>query len=218
MKQLVTKFKDMYYYFILFYYLKDAESVLDVGCGANSPLGKVKKTFKSEGIDIFEPSIIASKKLGIHDLYKIGDIKKLSSYYKPKSFDIVIALDVIEHLKKNQALALIKEMEKIARKKVILLTPNGFHHQAHLDGNLHQEHLSGWTVADFQKNNYKTRGIRGLKNLRGEYASIKIKPWILWGTISFISEPLLYYFPKQSYHLFAFKNLPSSHQKKNNSH
>ena len=38
------------------------ESVLDVGCGSNSPLAKIKKNFYLVGVDVFEPSIKKSKK------------------------------------------------------------------------------------------------------------------------------------------------------------
>lgn len=210
MKSVTNKIKDSYYYSMLAYHLKDMTTVLDVGCGEDSPLGKVKKTFQSEGIDIFKPSIEKSKKRKIHDTYKLGNIKQLAKYYKPKSFDAVIALDVVEHLEKKDALAMMKQMEKIARKRVVILTPNGFYHQDHLHGNPHQEHLSAWSAKDFQKNNYQTRGLRGLRYLRGEYATIRLKPWIFWGFISFVSEPLLYFVPRLSYHLFAFKNLNSS--------
>lgn len=185
--------------------LSSCRSVLDVGCGDNSPLRRVKKTFYSEGIDIYRPSIIKSKKNKIHDAYIIGSIENIEKYYKNKSFDAVIAMDVIEHFEKNDALKLLKKMEKIARKKVIILTPNGFLDQGHYGNNPHQDHKSGWLVKDLQSLGYKVFGLRSFKFLRGDFATIYLKPWLFWGFIAFITEPILYYFPESSFHLFAIK-------------
>lgn len=203
--QIVNNYKDIFYYKTLKKELKGCSSVLDVGCGTDSPLSKVNKTFISHGVDIHKPSISKSKNKKIHDEYTIGNIHKLSNYFKSKSFDAVIALDVIEHFPKNESKKLIKEMEKIAKKKVILLTPNGFYPQDGYDSNPYQMHKSGWNKKDLEEMGYKVYGLRGIKYLRGNYATIKYKPWILWGLIAFISEPLLHFFANFSYDLFAIK-------------
>jgi len=204
--KIIRNNQDILFYLALQKSLSHCKSVLDVGCGKNSPISRIKKTFFTEGIDIFKASIAESKKRGIHDKYVVGDLQNLDKIYKPKSFDGVIALDVIEHFEKKQAIALIKKMEKIARKKVILLTPNGFYHQEHLEGNPYQEHKSGWSLNDLKSLDYKIYGLRGLKFIRGETATIKYKPWIIWGLLAFITEPLLFLFPALSYHFFAVKS------------
>lgn len=202
----IHKYKDSIFYFLLSFSLKDCKSVLDVGCGHASPLSKIKKTFYSEGIDIYKKNVLLSKEQKIHDTYKVGDIQKIHSLYKKKSFDVVIALDVIEHLTKKEGLKLNNSLENIARKRVILLTPNGFYHQ-HDKDNIYEDHKSGWTVQDLKEMGYTVYGLRGLKYLRGEWATIKYKPWLLWGFVAWISEPLLFFYPMLSYHLFAVKNL-----------
>ena len=181
--------------------------MLDVGCGEHSPLSNVIKTFTSTGIDIFKPMIAKSKKDKIHDSYVVGDIANLDRYFKPKSFDAIIALDVVEHLPKKTSLAMISQMEIIAKKRVIILTPNDFYHQKSHRGNPYQEHKSGWKVKDFISRGYVVRGLRGLKYLRKEFASIRYKPWFVWAPISFITEPIFYFYPSLSYHLFAVKDL-----------
>lgn len=204
---LVATYKDLYFYNKLERSLADCTSVLDVGCGAHSPIGKIKKTFRSEGIDLFKQSIAESKREYNHDTYKIGDIRNIGKLYRKKSFDAVIAIDVVEHLSKEDAIRLIQDMEKIARKKVIILTPNGFYHQEAYDNNPYQVHKSGWSPKDLYDLHYHVQGVRGLKYLRGEYASIKYKPWLVWGAIAFVSEPLLSYLPRLSYDLFAYKDI-----------
>lgn len=207
MRQKLTLLGDFFYYQSLEKNLKNVNSVLDVGCGSSSPLGKIKKTFRSVGVDIFEPSIKKSKKIKIHDDYKLGDIKKINSFFKPKSFDAVVALDIIEHLTRKEGLDLLEKMEKIAKKKIIVLTPFGFTDQDPYDNNPFQIHKSGWTVADFEKKGYKVFGMRGLRFIRGECATIKYKPWFFWGMISVFSEVFTYFFPKYSYQLLAVKEI-----------
>jgi hypothetical protein len=207
MKYIFHKFKDVFFYSVLRTQLNSCKSILDVGCGEGSPIQKVKKSIYKEGIDVYSPSIVISKKSKIHNKYTLGDIKKLHTFYKPKSFEAVIAIDVIEHFTKLEALKLIKDMEKIAIKKIVLMTPNGFCKQEHTDGNTHQNHKSGWTKKDLEELGYTVRGLRGLKWLRGEYATIKWSPWIVWGTIAFIIEAPLYYLPSLSYHLIGIKDI-----------
>lgn len=204
---LTDKFRDTFLQLSLSSCLNGSEKVLDVACGPYSPLRLVKRNFKSEGIDIFKPSLDLSKKRKIHDTYKQGNILHLDKYYKPRSFDSVICLDVIEHFKKKEAKVLIQKMEKIAKKNVVLMTPNGFYHQGHLHGNPYEEHKSGWSVKDLTQLDYKVYGLRGLKFFRGEHASIIKKPWLFWAVLAFISEPVLYFLPELSYQLIAIKTV-----------
>lgn len=198
---------DFFYYKILEKELVDMKSVLDVGCGGNSPLSRIKKKFYSVGVDIFRPSIKKSKRVKIHDEYKLGNILKINAFFKPKSFDAVIALDVIEHLEKKDGLKLLKDMESIAKKKVIVLTPYGFTKQNPYEDNPHQVHKSGWAISDFQKLGYKVYGMRGFRFIRGEYATIKYKPWFFWGAVAVLSQFLAYFFPQWAYQLLAIKYL-----------
>lgn len=198
---------DTFYFKNLSNSLSGCSTVLDLGCGDNSPLRKVNNIKYSVGFDLFKKSIEKSRKKKIHTEYKRGDLGSIEKHFKKKSFDAVIALDVVEHLEKKDSLTLIKKMEAIAKKRVIILTPNGFYHQDAYDNNPYQIHKSKWSVRDFKKLGFKVYGLRGLKYLRGEYATVKYKPWILWAAITFISEFILYLSPKSSYHIFAIKDL-----------
>lgn len=207
MNKLIVRYRDIFYYWILSRLLTGCTTVLDVGCGEHSPISYIKKTFTSVGIDIFQPMITKSKKDKIHDRYVSGDIAHLDRYFKPKSFDAIIALDVVEHLPKKLSLTMMEQMEKIAKKKVILITPTDFYPQKSHLGNPYQEHVSWFHVSDFLSRGYTVKGLHGLKYLRKEYASIRYKPWFLWAPISFVTEPLFYFFPRLSYHILAVKNL-----------
>lgn len=205
--RLILKYRDIFYYLALAKSLNGCTSVLDIGCGSHSPLASIPKRYYSEGVDIFKPNILESAKHKIHNKYRHGDIKQINKYYKSKSFDAVIALDVIEHLPKVAALNLIHNMEKIAKSKVIILTPNGYYCQHPIEGNPYQEHRSGWTVSELHNLGYKIFGLRGLKYLRKEFTTLKYKPWLFWAIIAFISEPIFIFFPTLSYHIFAVKRI-----------
>lgn len=206
-RTVLVEFSQLFFYRILERKLYLCKTVLDVGCGNISPLKNIKKVFWSEGIDIFKPYIIESKKKRIHNSYKVADIRKLDKLYRPKSFDAVVALDVIEHLNKREGKKLLFAMEKIAKKMVILLTPNGVNEQNSYDDNPYQIHKSGWNRDELEKLGYKVYGLRGLKCLRNQYAGIKYKPYFFWGFLSFISEIIFYPFPSLSFDLFAVKNI-----------
>lgn len=186
--------------------LNGCESVLDVGSGIHSPIGKIPRTFSLEGVDMLPRP---KKAMRIHDKYKRGNILNLRELYKKKSFDGVIAIDVIEHLKKPDGLKLLKDLEWIARKKIIILTPAGFHYQGKVDNNPYMRHLSGWKSEEFKKYGYRCHGMHGLKLLRGEQAGIKFQPWYLWLLISHISQYVTHFFPNLAFHIIAVKTLRS---------
>lgn len=187
--------------------LAGCDSVLDLGCGKNSPLRILEKKKLSVGVDAYAPYIRRSRKKKIHDKYYIMDVLQINERFKPKSFDAVLALDLIEHLQKSDGKKLLSKMEKIARKKVVILTPNGFIKQEDDETRL-QEHLSGWTIGDFKKKGYKIEGMYGLKFLRGEKAELRFRPKFFWGAISELTHYLYTKNnPKYSFSLLCYKNI-----------
>jgi SAM-dependent methyltransferase len=184
----------------------DSKTVLDVGCGSNSPLVRIPKRFSSVGVDIFKPSIDESKKKKIHDRYIITDILKIDQFFKPDSFDCVIASDVIEHLSKNDGKKLLLLMETIAKKKVIIFTPNGYIDQDEYGENPWQRHKSGWSPEEMSKFGYTVHGIHGWKFLRGEHSAILYKPKKIWTFVSDITQLVVRYFPKYAFALLCVKN------------
>lgn len=185
--------------------LEGCKTILDIGCGDSSPLRLLSKEYDKTGIDGHKQSLELSKKRGIHNQYIQLDVRKLSTKIKPKSYDAVIALDIIEHLPKKEGYLFLKSLERIARKVVILNTPNGFVEQHNENNNL-QEHLSGWSVDNFRAKGYQVLGMYGLKSLRGEGGNLKLKPTFIWGIISILTH---YVFtrnnPESAFSLMAIK-------------
>jgi len=190
--------------------LSGCDSVLDLGCGHHSPLQVCDIPF-SVGVEMFEPSLQESRRKGIHSEYVIADIRRVD--FKPKSFDAVIAVEVLEHLTKQEGAELLSRMEQWARKKIILTTPNGYLHQDTYDSNPLQEHKSGWTVNELRALGFRVRGLAGLKVLRGDKGSIRYRPALLWAIISSLTQKLTYYFPKLAFQLMAVKKIDYSGRK-----
>jgi glycosyltransferase involved in cell wall biosynthesis len=74
------------------------------------------------------------------------------------SIDTVLALDVIEHVEKEEGLRLLHEAKRVARHQVVVFTPLGFYPQAyepdgfdrwHMHGGRWQTHRSGWEPQEF---------------------------------------------------------------------
>ena len=79
--------------------LRGCESVLDMGCGSDSPIQNCNVKF-SLGVELFDPYLAESKKKKIHTEYLKADIKSVE--FKPKSFDCVMCLEVLEHMTKDE--------------------------------------------------------------------------------------------------------------------
>lgn len=185
--------------------VKDCKTLLDVGCGANSPVQTFNKNLHCVGVDAFEPSIERSKKKKIHNEYVQADVLAIDTKFAPESFDIVVALDLIEHLEKSDGLKLLDMMESIAARKVVVYTPNGFLPQGDRESNPWQVHLSGWTTEEFRNRGYQVYGVNGIKSMRGEFAKPKWRPWFFWAFISDITELFVKNKPEKAFQLFAIK-------------
>ncbi len=188
-------------------HLKSQSTILDLGCGPKSPLESflLKTNSFSVGVDIFFPYLVSSKKSKIHSDYVLGDVRALP--FTPGAFDAVVALDTIEHLKKDEGQRLLESLRTLARRKVIILTPNGFLAQGESDANCFQTHQSSWSAREFRNMGYEVRGMRGLRVLRGEKATPKLRAPIFGNLVAWLSEILLQMFPDSAFQILCTKEI-----------
>lgn len=84
--------------------------ILDVGCGAGILMSELERYGSVHGIDVSELAVEYCKKRGLPNV-SIDDLAKLS--FSDARFDVVIALDVLEHIEKDaQAVSEIKRVLK----------------------------------------------------------------------------------------------------------
>lgn len=191
---------------------KSTKSILDVGCGQGFPMQMIKnriKVEKSVGVDLFEQYIKIGKKEKIHDQYIISDVRKIK--FVDRSFDVVLALQILEHLNKSDAWRLLDKMEKIANKQVIIVTPIGGMYHPPVDNNELQLHKSGFYPREFERRGYKI--IRyGRKELLGENGLVHKIDNNLFRKVaysfSYLLNISLYLFqPLSNYIFVAYKNI-----------
>ena len=132
-------------------------SILDVACGLSLKSKFIPAQIRV-GVDIFEDYFNHIESNVPYVVIK-WDVRKLREIFISKSFDLVLVLDIIEHLEKAESLNLLKQCEEIARKAVIVETPRGFIPQ-NIDilgygGHEFQTHRSGWEVSELNKLGYR---------------------------------------------------------------
>jgi SAM-dependent methyltransferase len=164
--------------------LQDCPSILDVGCGSNSLLPALHPPALT-GIDGFEPAVAEARRKGAYKQVLHGDIRQLSLLFQPDQFDACIAIDVIEHLTKEEGQQLAHDMEQIASKKVVFFTPKGFLPQQHSEQGDLQEHHSGWEPAEMEQLGYRVRGYLGPQSWRGSYHVLRYRPRFLWALAAY---------------------------------
>ena len=196
---------------IIRHHLAETKTVLDVGCGDGEFMLKVNpdKKYEVVGIDLFKPNIKIAKQKGVYKKVILSDLRKIN--FKKKSFDVVLASQVIEHISKKEGLKMISVIEKIAKKRIIIYTPNGFapfDPFEVVDKNPLQVHKSGWGVEEMRRYGYKVygQGNRIIYNTNNGllYKFRRLKNILV--VISFLLAPISYFLPETSSMIVAIKD------------
>ena len=135
-------------------------TVLDVGAGfgrwgflcrchmgnGESLTANPSQNLKIDAIEAFSPNISLIYDCVYNATYK-GDVVAVLPALG--DYDIIICSHMIEHLSKEQALALIDRMRQKARMALILCLPWGHWPQDAIGGNDFEVHKSSWLPSDF---------------------------------------------------------------------
>lgn len=101
----------------------------------------------------------------------IGILPKALKAMKEDSYDVVVCLDLIEHLSKESGYKLLYEIDRICQFTSVIYTPNGFVWQPPSANNEFNAHISSWLPKELKKLGWHIqRGHVGLRFLIGPYA------------------------------------------------
>jgi SAM-dependent methyltransferase len=152
--------------------------VLDVGCsdGRGSETLRRRMAF---GVDIYRPALSTAREARRRASVVQADVRHLP--YRDRAFDAVVALDVVEHFDKPDALRLLAELERVARSLVVVVTPSGFVPQPPTEDEPWQEHRCGFEADELERLGYAVSGMGGPAALRGPYGSFR---WGVMGQVA----------------------------------
>lgn len=176
--------------------MKNPKSILDLGCGQGKPMMMIKirtEVEKSVGMDIYAPYIEQAKRFKVHDKLIVGDLGSIT--FPKRSFDVVMANQVLEHLDKKDAWKFIEKIEKIARKQVIISTPIGEIESPDSRENIYQVHKSSFLPGELENRGYKTikYGWRWLLAPRGLAMTAKLGLLVkFFYFLNFLLTPIYY--------------------------
>lgn len=127
-------------------------TVLDVACGLSLKSQYIDADIRV-GVDIYRP-YLEKIETSVPYVTVVHDVRRLDEVFIDKSFDLVLMLDIIEHLEKHESLALLKTAERLAKVAVIIETPEGYIPQ-NIDiwghgGDEWQTHRCGWEKAELE--------------------------------------------------------------------
>lgn len=144
---------------------KNGESLLSLCCGIGLELSGLD-TKEVTAVDIYQGYLDKVKERCPQAKLVLSDALDYARLTKSNSFDVVSIIDGIEHMKKKTGLRLIKEMKRIAKREILLFTPQGPGDDGYLKNEPHnawgiegadhfQLHQSGWTLDELEELGFK---------------------------------------------------------------
>jgi GT2 family glycosyltransferase len=182
--------------------LEGCHSAIDLGCGHYSMISDFDIPFLI-GVDLHGPSLKESKRIGTHHISILSDVNALE--LKPKSVDAVVAVEVLEKLTQKEGARLLSKMEKWARKKIVIITPNGDLGYKEINKNPFQEQRSVWNTEDFRELGFKVSGIGGWIGVKSSDNIIEFS--LIRDRLSHFSQRIIHLLPRLAMKLLVTKRL-----------
>lgn len=134
---------------------KNGESLLSLCCGIGYELRDLN-TKNITAVDI-APQYLEQVRMHFPDVKTVtSDAYDYIKNAPSKSVDVISILDGIEHLTHEKGLEVIDNMKRVARKEILLFTPDGYlknepHNAWGIEGaDEHQTHKSGWAALELK--------------------------------------------------------------------
>ena len=130
--------------------------------------------------------------------------------FQDSDFDLVIALDLIEHLSKDNGYLLLYQLDRLASKSSLVFTPNGFIWQPPSLNNPFNAHISAWKPKELRKLGWKKQyGNVGLVFFIGTYGLLKFNSRLV-NIINVLVLPIVRIFPFLGFSFTAVKRQKNS--------
>lgn len=84
----------------------------------------------------------------VYNRILVGDALQMLATIPDATYELVLAIDIIEHFEKPQGLQFLRELRRVSRGAVLVSTPKDFHHQE-VEANPLENHRSHWEEQDF---------------------------------------------------------------------
>ena len=144
-------------------------TVLDVGCGTR-PFAGFDFPNPSLCLDAYGPYLDQVKGERLCVQWDAADGLQI---FRDSSYDVVLLLDVLEHLKRTRAVQLLIDATHIARKRVLVYTPSGWLAQdgdvSGLGGDEWQTHRCAFAYSELKGLGFLVKKWRTRSAQHGEY-------------------------------------------------
>lgn len=185
---------------VLAHALRTGARVLDVGCSDGR--GSVRLTGAS-GCDIYRPNLLEAVRSSRRLPVVQTDVRELP--YRSGAYDAVVALDVIEHFEKPDAMRVVREMERVSRDLVVVMTPAGFVEQPGTPEEPWQQHRCGFEAEELEELGFDVVGIGGHASFRTDYGAFRYGAVGQLGAA--VSQPFVRSRPSRAFHLVGAKHV-----------
>jgi 2-polyprenyl-3-methyl-5-hydroxy-6-metoxy-1,4-benzoquinol methylase len=134
-------------------FIKPTDNVLEIGCGEDRPLSKIltggaaARVNTYVGVDLNKLKPSGSQRLTFHGEFNFVERYKELLKAQPKGFDVVVHLEVIEHMKVQHGASLLKAcLASLKPGGVMLMSTPCYDGKRHAANHIHE-----YTVPELQK-------------------------------------------------------------------
>ncbi len=140
---------------------KRGADILNVGCGTGGSVRMLERHGSVWNVDVAEPAVHACRSRGIRNVMKVNSLRLP---FPDESFDLVAALDVLEHIEEDGAA--LREWQRVLRPggKVLITAPAYQWLWSEHDESLH--HFRRYTAAGL----HQLLNRHGFRTLKRTYA------------------------------------------------
>lgn len=128
--------------------------ILDVGVGRGNYgwflRNEVRFTGTLHGVEVWAPYVenLMGGNKSYYNEIKIADIRDCEAYVTDLKPDVVFAFDVLEHLPHDDAVRVLRFLQRAAKQSVLVSLPIVPYPQGPIHGNVHETHLYDWTTEE----------------------------------------------------------------------